>query len=103
MSSHGDQDSISAELQEGPHRSVAIGGARLATWRFGRGPDLLLIHGWPLGAATFRHLAPLLADDFTVHVVDLPGAGATARDPSVPLDMVSQARTLRRALSNSRS
>ncbi len=70
--------------------------AGLAHWRFGRGPDVVLVHGWPLHSATFRHVVPLLAKRFTVHLFDLPGVGASpARGaPS----FVSHAPALREAI-----
>lgn len=77
-----------------PHRFVDVPPSRIATWRVGRGPDLVLVHGWPLHAATFRHLVPLLQEHFTVHLVDLPGAGATECGAGPSFDMVSLARSL---------
>jgi pimeloyl-ACP methyl ester carboxylesterase len=49
--------------------------------RFGKGPAIVLIHGWPLNAATYRGLVPLLSDRFTCYVPDLPGSGQTPWDP----------------------
>jgi haloalkane dehalogenase len=69
---------------------------KLAYYRFGRGPDVVLIHGWPLSAATFRHLVPLLSPRWTLHLFDLPGTGET--EWSGPIDMTSHAETLRRAV-----
>jgi len=60
-----------------PDSFLELSGGRIATWRFGSGPDLVAVHGWPLHAATWRHLVPGLARDFTVHLVDLPGSGRT--------------------------
>ena len=42
---------------------------------FGSGPDLILIHGWAMHGGIFAPLAPLLAEHFRVHAVDLPGHG----------------------------
>jgi haloalkane dehalogenase len=77
-----------------PHRFVEVPPSRVATWRVGQGPDVVLVHGWPLHAATFRHLVPLLREHFTLHLVDLPGAGATACGAGQSFDMVSLARSL---------
>lgn len=41
----------------------------------GRGPDLLLLHGWGLHGGVWSPLLPALVDRFRVHVVDLPGHG----------------------------
>jgi pimeloyl-ACP methyl ester carboxylesterase len=62
---------------EVPHAMLDLPGGRLAYYRFGRGPDLVAVHGWPLHAATFRKLLPIFAPHFTVHLIDLPGAGQT--------------------------
>lgn len=50
----------------------------------GRGPDLVLIHGWALQGGVFAPLVERLAGHFTLHVVDLPGHGHS-RDDSTPL------------------
>lgn len=44
----------------------------------GGGPDLVLIHGWAMHSGVFAPLATLLAAHFRVHLVDLPGHGASA-------------------------
>jgi pimeloyl-ACP methyl ester carboxylesterase len=79
-----------------PHDHLAVEGGRLAYWRFGRGPDVFCVHGWPLHAATFRALVPLLARTHTLHLIDLPGTGQT--EWHGPIDLVSHARTVRRAI-----
>jgi haloalkane dehalogenase len=56
-------------------------GTEITYRRFGRGPAVVLIHGWPLNGATYRGLVPLLAAHFTCYVPDLPGAGQTPWDP----------------------
>lgn len=44
----------------------------------GEGPDLVLIHGWAMHSGVFAPLTRLLAAHFRVHLVDLPGHGASA-------------------------
>jgi magnesium chelatase accessory protein len=41
----------------------------------GDGPDLLLIHGTGASTHSWRDAMPLLAKDFKVHAIDLPGHG----------------------------
>jgi pimeloyl-[acyl-carrier protein] methyl ester esterase len=41
----------------------------------GRGPDLVLLHGWAMHAGIFAPLLPSLTQHYTVHAVDLPGHG----------------------------
>jgi pimeloyl-[acyl-carrier protein] methyl ester esterase len=44
----------------------------------GRGPDLVLLHGWGMNAAVWRALSGALARDFRVHAVEMPGYGVAA-------------------------
>ncbi len=81
-------------FREAPHRFLDIGHSRVAYWRFGSGPDVVFVHGWPLDAATFRFLVPLLAPHFTCHLIDLPGVGQSESDPDAPIDFVSHAASL---------
>lgn len=41
----------------------------------GQGPDLVMLHGWGLHGGIFDAIAPILAQEFTLHRVDLPGHG----------------------------
>lgn len=43
----------------------------------GRGPDLVLIHGWAMHSGIFAPLVAALAARYTLHLVDLPGHGAS--------------------------
>ncbi|BAT58565.1 fluoroacetate dehalogenase [Variibacter gotjawalensis] len=43
----------------------------------GRGPAILLLHGFPQTSLMWRDIAPLLCRDFTVVAADLPGYGAS--------------------------
>ncbi|PSJ44422.1 pimeloyl-[acyl-carrier protein] methyl ester esterase [Zobellella endophytica] len=49
--------------------------------RRGRGPDLVLLHGWGMNGAVWRELASLLEADFSLHLVDLPGFGHSGALP----------------------
>ncbi|QDX80334.1 hypothetical protein B9N43_03080 [Denitratisoma sp. DHT3] len=57
----------------------------LAERSLGRGPNLTLVHGWGLGSGAWDPVAQLLAEEFTVHLVDLPGYGASP-PPAAPAD-----------------
>lgn len=52
---------------------------RVAT--HGNGPDLWLLHGWAMHGGVFQELAARLARSHCVHVVDLPGHGASSEQP----------------------
>jgi hypothetical protein len=43
---------VSAKLRGAPDRMLDVGHAKLAYYRFGQGPDVVCVHGWPLHAAT---------------------------------------------------
>ncbi len=79
-----------------PHKHIPAGPQKLAYWRFGKGPDVVLVHGWPLHSATFRNIVPLLADDFTLHLFDLPGVGQS--ESHGPVGFVPHAVALRKAI-----
>ncbi|MFC7301069.1 pimeloyl-ACP methyl ester esterase BioH [Cognatiluteimonas weifangensis] len=52
----------------------------------GRGPPLVLLHGWAMHGGVFAPLLARLRARHTVHVVDLPGHGRS-RDCAVPLQL----------------
>ena len=52
----------------------------------GKGPPLVLLHGWAMHGGVFAPLVARLRDRFTLHVVDLPGHGLS-RDCDVPLTL----------------
>jgi hypothetical protein len=41
-----------------PASPTPPGHGRLTYYRFGQGPDVVMIHGWPLHSATFRSTSP---------------------------------------------
>lgn len=57
----------------------------------GRGPDVVLLHGWGLHGGVWERVAERLSDDFCVHRVDLPGHGNSAAVTPFTLDAVTQA------------
>jgi pimeloyl-ACP methyl ester carboxylesterase len=81
-----------------PRTHVTVKGGSLAYYRFGTGPDVVAVHGWPLHAATFRRILPYLARHFTFHLFDLPGAGATRWN--APIGFESNAAALREAIAS---
>jgi haloalkane dehalogenase len=92
---HTEQQDIVASFRGPPQRWLDVAPHRVAYRRFGQGPDIVFVHGWPLTSATFRGLVPLLAERFTCHLVDLPGSGQTESLDGARLDFASQARVVR--------
>jgi len=68
-------DATARRFRQAPVERFDTGRAVLAHRRFGQGPPLLLVHGFPLHGFTWRRLLPALAEHFTCHVVDLVGLG----------------------------
>ena len=50
----------------------------------GRGPPLLLLHGFPQSHVCWHRVAPLLADAFTIVAPDLRGYGDSGKPPTDP-------------------
>jgi pimeloyl-ACP methyl ester carboxylesterase len=81
-------------------RSVQFSGAtdgfRLAYDRFGQGPPVLLLHGWPGERGDWREVIPRLGG-LDVIVPDLRGFGASDRhlaDPATAYSAAAQARSI---------
>jgi hypothetical protein len=67
-----------AVLSRGLRRDVRFRGARLATWRWGEGPAVLLVHGWGGHAGRLsRFVDPLTKAGFSVIAFDAPGHGVS--------------------------
>lgn len=57
----------------------------------GRGPDLVLLHGWGMHAGIWMPIVELLAAQFRLHLIDLPGHGSSAPLEPFTLDTVCDA------------
>ena len=66
-----------------PVHFLDLDGKKIAYRRFGSGPAIVLIHGWPLSGVTYRGLVAELSQSFTCYVPDLPGAGDSPADPDL--------------------
>jgi pimeloyl-ACP methyl ester carboxylesterase len=67
-------------------RAVEIEGVRLHYLTAGRGPALILLHGYTQTSRMWKPIVPTLARKFTVIAPDLPGIGDSAIPPA-GLDM----------------
>ncbi|WP_413989313.1 alpha/beta fold hydrolase [Labrys okinawensis] len=72
---------------------VDIGGLHLHAVIGGKGPPLLLVHGWPQTWYQWRLIMPALARDFEVIAVDQRGVGLSDK-PQTGYDSGSQANDL---------
>ena len=75
-------------------RFVEAAGFRWHVQKMGQGPQLLLIHGTGAATHSWRGLAPILAQHFTVIAPDLPGHGFTQTPPAHRLSLPGMASDL---------
>src|SRR5204863_5721327 len=61
------------------HDVALAGGERVCTLTSGEGPDVVLVHGLGSTKSSFVDVAAILARDFRVHAIDLPGFGASSK------------------------
>lgn len=81
-----------------PDRFLDVGAGEVAYRRFGSGPDVLFVHGWPVSGATFRTLLPHLVEHVTCHVIDFPGAGSSRFDAATTITVGRHVETVRRVI-----
>lgn len=77
---------------------VEVGSARVCYRNAGRGPALVLLHGFPLSGMTWRRMVPLLAQNFTCYAFDLVGLGETTSPVASDLSSQGQAAVFQGAL-----
>lgn len=77
-----------------PSQRIAIHGHDIAFRAAGEGPVLVLLHGMASSSATWRHVMPLLARDFTVVAPDMLGHGESAK-PRVDYSLGAHAACVR--------
>lgn len=86
----------SIEGRDWPHaqasRFVTAGDVRWHVQVLGSGPALLLLHGSGASAHSWRDVAPLLAERFTVIAPDLPGHGFSATPRFGGMNLPAMAR-----------
>jgi pimeloyl-ACP methyl ester carboxylesterase len=74
---------------------LSIHGHRLGIYVAGSGPVVLLVHGMAGSSATWRHVAPALAERFTVVAPDLIGHGASGKPRRGEYSLAAHANVLR--------
>ena len=75
-------------------RFVEAGRLRWHVQSWGKGPALLLLHGTGAATHSWRALAPMLAEQFTIVAPDLPGHGFTTGRPTGGMAMPPVARAV---------
>ena len=69
-------------------------GAEIHTLVAGSGPPVLLLHGYPQTHLMWRHVAPRLAEEFTVVATDLRGYGDSSKPASDAAHLVYSKRAM---------
>lgn len=67
---------------------------RIAHDSFGRGADVVFVHGTPFRGLIWREVVERLSDRFRCHVIDLPGYGASDKYDGQEVRLRSFARVL---------
>lgn len=57
---------------------IVVNGLMTDYYSIGKGPTVLLLHGWGDSKATFQAIVSRLKDDYRMVALDLPGFGATS-------------------------
>ncbi len=73
---------------------------RIAHDSFGRGPDVVFVHGTPFRGLIWQEVVARLSARFRCHVVDLPGYGASDQYDGQEVRLRSFARVLREYLAD---
>jgi pimeloyl-ACP methyl ester carboxylesterase len=76
------------------NRRFLSDGGTIAWERLGDGPAVVMVHGTPWSSWTWRHIAPRLAERFTVYMFDLLGYGASEQRAGQDVSLAAQARRL---------
>ncbi|MCP4715028.1 MAG: alpha/beta hydrolase [Deltaproteobacteria bacterium] len=58
---------------------IDIDGKKIHYTKTGKGPALILVHGFGGGLFVWDKLIPLLSDNFTLYAIDLPGFGLSEK------------------------
>ena len=67
-----------AAVRTGRREDIRCSGQRIATWRWGTGPRVVLLHGWGGRAGQLgAFVEPLVAAGYEVVALDAPGHGAS--------------------------
>ncbi|WP_299673597.1 alpha/beta hydrolase [uncultured Roseobacter sp.] len=62
--------------------AVHTSAGQVRAGRSGRGPDLVLAHGWPWSSFSWHRIIPTLAKAYRVHWYDMPGYGQSEKRPN---------------------
>lgn len=102
MAQQGESPSWEKDGRDWPNRTasrfVEAGGLDWHVQLMGQGPCLLLLHGTAAATHSWRDLASLLAQHFTLIAPDLPGHGFTSSLPQARVSLAGFSEALRALL-----
>ena len=84
-----------AAFREARVEYADVENGRIAFRRFGSGPPLVMVHGWPVSGATYRHILPALAREYSCIVVDLLGTGSSEWTDKFTFTFAEHAQSVR--------
>jgi haloacetate dehalogenase len=88
--------SVSAAADRFEGAEIKVGDNTIFIRRYGKGPPLLMVHGFPRTSLMWRYVAPQLASNHTVICVDLRGYGRSG----VPVSTEDHYPYTKRAMAN---
>jgi pimeloyl-ACP methyl ester carboxylesterase len=92
---HRRSDLSPSAFDSGQRVDLVLDGRRLAVWRWGAGPTVLLVHGWgSRGVRLSDFVGPLTRAGFSVLAFDAPGHGASAGRLSSLPQFIAAIRTI---------
>src|SRR5438445_4793309 len=75
-------------------RTAKVDNVELHYLTAGRGPVVVLLHGYTQTSRMWRPIIPLLAEKFTVIAPDLPGIGDSSIPADNKIDMITAAKQI---------
>lgn len=84
-------EALYAEVQSEAH---TVMDATFAVRKFGSGPPLVFVHGFPTHGYTWRKLLPSLSTRYSCYVIDLPGLGDSGWTSETDFSFTAQAARL---------
>lgn len=81
-------------FRSAPVERHVVDDAAIALRRFGSGPSLVFLHGFPVHGWTWRRLVVALAERYTCWVPDLPGLGESDWSDATDFRFTAQARRI---------
>jgi haloacetate dehalogenase len=76
------------------YQRIDVEGVTINCATKGTGPPLLMLHGYPQNHLIWRHVAPVLAEDYTVVLADLRGYGDSDKPDPDSEGLVYSKRTM---------